>query len=126
MVRRRTAPREDRTPLDLACALLRYGRLTCPIRAYERMHAEWPPDVARVLDKVLWTEVKIAHRSVEDVAAELHALNRKAEADAQAVRALMRAEKLSVAAAVAKVVAARERRHRRRSEARASSRGSMT
>ena len=74
--------------MDLARALLRYSRMADPCRAFDRVHAEWPPDVARILEKVLWTEIRMAHRSVEDVAAELHALNRKAAAQAEAVRAL--------------------------------------
>lgn len=100
MVERHTAARDERTPLDLARALLRYGRMADPCRAYERLHDEWPPAVARMLEKVLWTEVKLAHRTVAEVAAELHALNRKAEAQANAVKALMASRKLPLAEAV--------------------------
>lgn len=80
--------------MDLARALLRYSRMADPCRAYDRVHAEWPPNIARILEKVLWTEIRMAHRSVEEVAAELHALNCKAAAQAEAVRALMAKRKI--------------------------------
>jgi len=95
-----------KTPLDLARALLRYSRMDDAARAYTKLHDEWPPAVARILDKVLWSEVEL--RSEREIVRDLRALNRKAAAQSKAVRDFI-AKGMSAQRAVDKVLAADRR-----------------
>jgi hypothetical protein len=73
----------QKSALDLARAIRRYDRMQ-PWNARAALYNEWPPAIAKIIDAHMWSEVKA--KTVPEIAEELHALMKKAEAASRAVQ----------------------------------------
>jgi hypothetical protein len=73
----------QKTALDLARAIRRYDRMQ-PWNACAALYDEWPPAIANIIDAHMWSEVKA--KTVPEIAREMHALMKKAEAASRAVQ----------------------------------------
>jgi hypothetical protein len=66
------------TALDLAKDVARYNRMADAGKAWQLLHREWPPEVARLIESALWSKIKWG--SEKQILADLRAVQKKAAA----------------------------------------------
>jgi hypothetical protein len=99
------------TALDLARALKRYNGMDDAADAYTALHAEWPPQIANIIEPIFWTEIEI--RSEKQIVADIRAMQKRAAKESAAVAKLLKGG-VAAPEAVDRVIAAEKRRSKRR------------